>query len=261
MSTQVANVNGSGDVSAATMEGVLIEGDLSKLNPKQRVEYYRAVCKSQGLNPLTKPFDYLKLNGKLVLYAKRECTEQLRKLHGVSVVELTQDIKEGVLLVTCKVRDREGKEDIDMGAVPIAGLKGDALGNAMKKAVTQAKRRATLSICGLGWLDETETTQIPDAKPVAVDEETGEIVDHDEKPAARPAASSGSMISEAQRKRLWAITCDAVGRDDAETTLRAVCEHFGFDSSKDITKDAYEDVCEAVKEYADQPQTSTEVPE
>ena len=37
------------------------------------------------------------------------------------------------------------------------------------KAETKAKRRATLSICGLGMLDETEIETIPDARrqPVA----------------------------------------------------------------------------------------------
>ena len=43
-----------------------------------------------------------------------------------------------------------------MGVVSIAGLKGEALANAMMKAETKAKRRATLSICGLGWMDEVE---------------------------------------------------------------------------------------------------------
>jgi len=47
-----------------------------------------------------------------------------------------------------------------MGFAKIAGLKGDMLGNAMLKAVTKAKRRATLSMCGLGMLDEEEIKSI-----------------------------------------------------------------------------------------------------
>jgi hypothetical protein len=55
-----------------------------------------------------------------------------------------------------------------MGAVSLIGrngqpLVGEDLGNAMKKATTQAKRRVTLSICGLAFLDETETSQVPGA--------------------------------------------------------------------------------------------------
>jgi hypothetical protein len=40
---------------------------------------------------------------------------------------------------------------------------------------TKAKRRVTLSICGLGFVDESEIETIPGAKKVAVDIETGEI--------------------------------------------------------------------------------------
>jgi len=36
--------------------------------------------------------------------------------------------------------------------------------NAIMKCETKAKRRVTLSICGLGFLDETEVDSIPGAK-------------------------------------------------------------------------------------------------
>jgi hypothetical protein len=51
--------------------------------------------------------------------------------------------------------------DAAKGAVSVQGLKGEALANALMKAETKAKRRATLSICGLGFLDETEIEDIP----------------------------------------------------------------------------------------------------
>ena len=38
------------------MEKVVIGGDLSELNASQRAEYYTAVCRSLGLNPLPKPW-------------------------------------------------------------------------------------------------------------------------------------------------------------------------------------------------------------
>ncbi len=59
----------------STIEDVLIRGDLSKLTEQQRTEYYLRVCQSVGLNPLTRPFDYLMLNGRLVLYARRDAAE------------------------------------------------------------------------------------------------------------------------------------------------------------------------------------------
>ncbi|EOV0478051.1 hypothetical protein ACOIM4_001927, partial [Campylobacter coli] len=42
------------------------------------------------------------------------------------------------------------------GALNIKNLGGDNLANAIMKAITKAKRRVTLSICGLGMLDESE---------------------------------------------------------------------------------------------------------
>src|SRR5262245_17500924 len=47
---------------ATALQHVLIQGDLSKITPDQRMAYYNAVCSSLGLNPLTQPFAYLTLN-------------------------------------------------------------------------------------------------------------------------------------------------------------------------------------------------------
>lgn len=151
------------DTAAAIVERVVINGDLSKLSPQERVSYYNEVCKSVGLNPLTQPFSYITLNGKLALYALRACTDQLRSVYGVSVEEMSETEREGVFIVTAKVRNKEGRTDIAKGAVNIAGLKGEALANALMKAETKAKRRATLSICGLGMLDESEADSVPGA--------------------------------------------------------------------------------------------------
>ena len=62
---------------------------------------------------------------------------------------------------------------MEVGVVNKGDMRGD-MANAQMKAVTKAKRRLTLSMCGLGWLDETEVQTIPDARPVLVDDK-GEI--------------------------------------------------------------------------------------
>ena len=164
-------------VPSSSIESSVIVGDLSKLTPEQRVNHYLAVCKSTGLNPLTKPFDYITLNGKLTLYAKKDATDQLRNLNHVSITKLERETVNGVYVVTAYAEDNQGRSDSSIGAVYIENVKGDNLANAMMKAETKAKRRATLSICGLGWLDETEIETIRDAPPVVVNTETGEIVD------------------------------------------------------------------------------------
>ncbi len=146
--------------TTGAVERTLIQGDLSQLNENERLGYYKNVCESLGLNPLTQPFAYIKLSGKLTLYAKRDAADQLRKLHSISIQITQQEKLDELYVVTAKARFPDGREDQDMGAVSVAGLKGEALANAMLKAVTKAKRRVTLSICGLGMLDETEVESI-----------------------------------------------------------------------------------------------------
>lgn len=148
-------------VTISAIESALINNDLSKLTSQERVNYYKSFCESVGLNPLTQPLDFIVLNGKLTLYAKRGATDQLRTLRKVSILKLEYFQDENTYQVTAYARNGEGREDSDMGIVDITGLRGDKLANAKLKAVTKAKRRVTLSICGLGLLDETEVETIP----------------------------------------------------------------------------------------------------
>ena len=169
---------------AATIEQVLIAGDLSALSPEQRVAYYRQVCESLGLNYLTRPFDYIVLNGRLTLYAKKDATDQLRRLHQVSVTKIEQTMHgDSIFTVTAYGKDGEGRVDSATGAVYIKNLGGEALANAFMRCETKAKRRLTLSLCGLGWTDESEIDSIPEAQPIAVDPNTGEVLE--EKPAPK----------------------------------------------------------------------------
>ena len=157
---KVAKIEDAGSV----LEQVVIVGDLAKLTAEERVDYYKKVCTSVGLNYLTRPFDYITLNGKLTLYAKRDAADQLRKMHGVSVKIISKEEVDGLLMVHVAAQDRTGRTDEDYGAVTIAGLRGEARANAIAKAVTKAKRRVTLSICGLGWLTDAEIDSIPSAE-------------------------------------------------------------------------------------------------
>lgn len=171
--------------SGEIIENVIIKGDLSRLDAAERAQYYVTVCKSVGLNPLTRPLEYITLQGKLTLYAKRDCADQLRKLHNVSLKVLEQRLDGDLLTVHVKATMPDGREDEDFGAVSLPETaKGEIRANLVLKAITKAKRRATLSICGLGFLDETEVADIPaHAKRIGiarspmphVDPDTGEI--------------------------------------------------------------------------------------
>ena len=155
---------------AESIEKVLIGGDLSPLSPEERVQYHNAVCKSIGLNPLTGPFLYILFRetegapAKLQLYATKDAAAQLRKIHRVSVLALRREIRDSMSTVEADVQDGFGKRDSAIGVVPLwkwkngkrEDLTGREYANAIMKTETKAKRRATLSVCGLAFLDESE---------------------------------------------------------------------------------------------------------
>lgn len=143
------------------LERLVVAGDLSVLPPDAKARYYLEVCNSMGLNPVTKPFEYIRLNGKEVLYATKSCTEQLRKINCIALSIVSRERVEDTYIVTARATLPDGRTDESIGAVSIGGLKSDALANALMKAETKSKRRVTLSIVGLGLLDESELETIP----------------------------------------------------------------------------------------------------
>lgn len=163
--------------AAEIVERVLVAGDLARLSPEERVSYYVAVCRSLKLNPLTKPFEYLTINGKLTLYARRDATDQLRRLHDISTEIVSREQVGELYVVRVRATTPSGRSDDAMGAVSIANLQGETMAHAVMKAETKAKRRATLSIVGLGWLDESEVGGLAHVPKVRIE--------------ARPALDAG----------------------------------------------------------------------
>jgi uncharacterized protein YlxP (DUF503 family) len=220
-------------ISADIAQEVLLQGDLSRLSPEQRVEYYRRVCESLGLNPLTKPFQYIVLGGKLTLYATRDAADQLRRRYNISIEIVSREIIDGqYYVVTARARTPDGRIDESIGAVPLVSTKpnprtgeiqtirltGDEYANAIMKCETKAKRRVTLSICGLGWLDESEIETIPTAVP-ADNNVTNEEFVH----------KVDDYIDEQTNRRLHALAADVFGRgeDARQRYIELKCELFG----------------------------------
>jgi hypothetical protein len=201
------------------LEAVVAQGDLSKLTNEQRVMYYLKVCDSLGLNPATRPFEFIVLNGRMVLYARKEASDQLRQSRDVSVV-ISSRVKEDDLYIVTAHATMGYRTDESIGAVSIKGLQGDALANALMKAETKAKRRVTLSICGLGWSDESEVETIPGARQVTVDSTTGEIK-QDTPQIEAPKGEAHWSTDTATRKAFWAW-CTSQGLNTAE--VHAICK-------------------------------------
>ncbi len=158
------------ETSTERWETAIVDGNLERLQPAERLELVRRICEATGLTLESQPFQYLRLSGKLVLYARRDATDQLRRVHRVSVAIVSRETTDGVHVVTARATMPDGRTDESTGAVPVKGLQGDAIANALMKAETKAKRRVTLSICGLGMLDESEVESIPGAavEPLAL---------------------------------------------------------------------------------------------
>lgn len=169
METTLVHSNGHAVAQAPALDdkiitSLILNGDLHDLNPQQKVAYYQAFCERLGLDPATQPFKILTLNGKETLYADKGAAAQLVRKHGLTQTVTAQETVAGVFCVIVRTSDKSGRHSDSLGAVPIQGLYGDNLSNALMKAHTKAKRRGVLEFMGLGSLDESEIVTIPGAR-------------------------------------------------------------------------------------------------
>lgn len=161
------------EISPEIINSLILTGDMSKLTAGQQTQYYNAVCKSVGVNPLTQPFAIIVLQGKKILYATKGCTQQLAANRGINTEIREEKTIESVYKVSCRATLKDGMFTDDIGVVSIVGLKGSELGNAMMKAVTKSKRRAVLALCGLGMPDESEIEDIQQHPASEIKPESG----------------------------------------------------------------------------------------
>ena len=162
-------VPSNGFLSPSIISNIVLKGDVGGLQPAEKVQYYNHICERIGLDPATQPFQLLNLSGKQVMYATKSAAEQLTKIYGISHEIKDRTTINDVHIVYVRATEvKTGRFEDSSGAVSIGGLKADALCNALMKAETKAKRRSTLSLLGLGMLDETEVETIPNAQPIAL---------------------------------------------------------------------------------------------
>lgn len=222
------------------MERIIAAGDISALAPDERAHYLIRVAESIGLNPLTRPFDLIPgQGGKLVLYANKGAADQLRRMYGLTSRVVSRETVEGVYVVEVEVGDGR-RSETNIGAVPIKGLQGEALANALMKTITKGKRRATLDFCGLGVLDESELDGLRGARefdaPTHDDLRERQV---DEMPA-RPAVSGAVVTPEESSQEPWGEVIDAeTGEMRSAETLESVTQEIadlsgmlGFDGEK-----------------------------
>lgn len=198
-------------------ESLVTKGDVSGLSPEERVRYYLSTCHALGLNPQAQPFAFLRLNGKEVMYATRGATDQLAALHkvnrrvtrGPEVMDLAGT---KVVFCVCEATLPNGRSEVSTAAVPLPSG-AELVCNALMKAETKGKRRATLAILGLALLDESETDTLPASvrdEPRPAPEDPGVIVPDD-----RHTALAEYLAAVASAASVWSVWSAYVDLPDA----------------------------------------------
>ena len=123
---------------------LIVKNDIGQMSDEERVEHYANICKMLGLNPLTSPLGYFNFDGRVQLYAKREATEQLRALYGISCEILDRqwvappDSDRKTIYMVSVRATRNGRIDDASGAVSmIAKRRNRSSGNVEKQALTE----------------------------------------------------------------------------------------------------------------------------
>lgn len=193
------------------VEQALVNNDLSKLNTEERVAFVRSICDDLGLNWKTQPFQYIVLNNKLTLYARRDACDQLRRIYNVSIEILDSELIGDHWRVRVRATMPNGRADEATSLVVVKNMKSGDFANAVMKCETKAKRRVTLSICGLGFLDESEVEDMHTAN----DQRTNALRENS--------------------KRIYGLTiADLREADIEEDTWRNMCEQVQNAESEDV---------------------------
>ena len=249
----MVDVNKVPDLDLNSLYKLISSGDCSKLSAEQKTAYYLARCEQAGLAPASPPFEYLKLGGREVLYARKGATDQLARNNGIRLTILNQETLEGVRLVTVQALCPDGRCTEALGAVPLANLKGESLSNAYMKAVTKAKRRAILSVTGLGVLDELEVESLQrrggplPPMPTAEEQATLDATIPAPPGPPRPLPDSEDVSSDPATinpKQMALLMASAREAEVGPAELKAHLEEQGWRSRKDIPADRLEEVLE-----------------
>ena len=163
----------NGNKSLVLVEKAILDKNFSSVPQAERLQYCKELSKTFGINFMTGPFDFIKVQGKTKVHANKNCAEQLCAIHGISVDVLSQEMDKAFFIATAKAIAPDGRYTVEAGVVSFYFKAKDRSGgysyrkmdcnemvNAKLKAVTKAKRRAVLSLCGVGMMDESELESI-----------------------------------------------------------------------------------------------------
>lgn len=174
--TLINDVDSNSNRMKDIMQKFILKNDLSCLTMEEKLIFILNRCKDLKLDPRSQPIMILKSKEKVgnsfvekeTPYISKSGGEQLAKVHQVSILDTEEKILDDVFIVKAKVSLPNGRISQAIGVTPlfteydgkITKITGAKKCNAMMVADTKARRRAVLSICGTGMIDESEIDTI-----------------------------------------------------------------------------------------------------
>lgn len=157
---------------------VLLEKDLSPLSVEKQTSFMLQNCEHLGINPIVRPFELIKFNGKHVLYLTASGCENIASNLAISFKILKKEIdkENGIASIEIEgvvpaMNGKPERRDVSTAYLPIgiASLKDGSMkiftglefANTMMKLETKARRRLIIRLAGLrDEVYETEETLV-----------------------------------------------------------------------------------------------------
>jgi len=172
-------------IARAAVVHMLGTGDYSKLSDDQRAQLHLQMCTSLGVNPLTRPFEWIEFydpetrGKKLTLYPKSSLADQLSYVHRIRVRTVEEKMVGTLYKLVLEGTMPDGRSETNVAYLDMVDregkpLRGQRHGNGLMKARTKCKRRLIFGMVGMSMPDRDS---LQDARTVVVDG-AGRILDN-----------------------------------------------------------------------------------
>ncbi len=196
-----------------------MSGNLRALTSDEQWQYYLAMCDHLGLDPVSRPFDWIDQEGKLSLYPNANCAAQLAQKGEISFPEYATEMIGEVFVYRVRATSNDERELWATGAVPV-GRTALETARAIKKAETQARRRAVFALGGLALTEAEEMYEVG-ARSYVPDDAIEQSVDA-EAPGAEKAEKAVKAVKKSRApKSLPAAPTESGESNDAATRKEA----------------------------------------
>jgi len=150
-------------------------------------------------------------------------------------VEAKASFNHGELAIVCKAFAREPESKKGMDASQITGC-----------ASSYARKYALNGLLGICDIKDADSNELAKAtKKVKEVFKGSKVVGDEDVPDGKPIAKTKSaIISEPQRKRLFAISKQ---HEWTTESVKELISQYGYESTKEITKEHYEAICNLIE--------------